>query len=144
LDPSNYPALSKGIPGRYRSIVEYHELYLTGKLTPLAVAESLLPLIRRDVTPLSHHSVAFISCNVEDVLEAARASTLRYKNGTSLGLLDGVPTAIKDESDVIGYRTTSGRKLNAEVFPIAENTIWSIQQWVDAGVVIIGKTNMHE
>ena len=140
----DFPALPKDIPGRYLSIVEYHELYLSKRLTPLAVAESLLLLIRRDVTPISHHSTAFISCNVDEVLKAATASTLRYENGTSLGLLDGVPTAIKDESDVAGYRTTSGRKANDELFPVAKETIWSIQQWVDAGVVIIGKTTMHE
>jgi len=144
LDPSDFPALPEDIPGRYRSVVEYHELYLSGELTPLAVAESLLPLVRRDDTTVSHHSTAFISCNVDSVLKAAKASTLRYKNGTSLGLLDGVPTAIKDESEVAGYRTTSGRKANDKIFPIAKETIWSIQQWVDAGVVIIGKTTMHE
>lgn len=119
-------------------------MYLSGKLTPLTVAESLLPLIRRDVTPVSHHSTAFISCNAEDVLEAAKASTLRYQNGTSLGLLDGIPTAIKDETDLAGYRTTSGRKANDKIFPIAKETTWQVQQWVEAGVVIIGKTTLHE
>ena len=101
-------------------------------------------VVRRDVKPLSHHSVAFISCNPEAVLEAARASTLRYKNQAPLSIFDGVPTAVKDESDVKGYRTTSGRKENASIFPIAQETVWCVQQWVNAGVVIIGKTNLHE
>jgi len=44
LDPKSFPVLPEDIPGRYRSTAEYHALYLSGELTPLAVAESLLPL----------------------------------------------------------------------------------------------------
>jgi len=144
IDPESFPPSSEKTPGRYRSVSEYHALYLSGELTPLAVVEALLPLIRRDVKSPSHHSTAFISCNHEAVLEAAKASTLRYKNGTPLGILDGVPTAIKDESDVAGYRTTMGRKENNDIFPIALETIWPIQQWIDAGAIIIGKSTLHE
>jgi len=144
LDPEAFPVSSEKLPGRYRSASELHALYLSGELTPLAVIESLLPLIRRDLASPSHHSTGFISCNVEEVLEAAKASTLRYKNGTSISLLDGVPIAVKDESDVVGYRTTNGRKANNEIFPVATETIWPVQQWVDYGAIIIGKTTMHE
>ena len=131
-------------PGRYHSIAEYHALYRSGKLSPLAVAESLLPLIRRDVANASHHSIAFIDTHSEEILEAARASALRYKEGKPLSLYDGVPTAIKDESDIAGYRTTQGRKQNDEIFPIAEETVWSIQKWREAGGIFLGKLNMHE
>jgi Asp-tRNA(Asn)/Glu-tRNA(Gln) amidotransferase A subunit family amidase len=119
-------------------------MYLSGQLTPLAVAESLLPLIRRDLTSKSHHSISFIDSHPDTVLEAAKSSTLRYKNGASLGILDGVPTAIKDEMDLAGYRTTLGRKPNDKVFPIAKESIWPIRKWEEAGVIIMGKTNMHE
>ena len=87
----------------------------------MAVVESLLPLIRRDV-PNSRHSVAFIDSNVEEILKEAKASTQRFKDGTSLGIMDGIPTAIKDETDVAGYRTRSGRKQNDQVFKIAEKS----------------------
>ena len=70
--------------GRYRSIPEYHALYLSGELTPLAVVESLLPLIRRDLDEPSKHSIAFIHSNTNAILEAAKASTLRYKEGKPL------------------------------------------------------------
>lgn len=59
-------------------------MYLSGELTPLAVVESLLPLIRRDIDRPSNHSVAFIDCHFEAVIEAAKASTLRYKQGKPL------------------------------------------------------------
>jgi Asp-tRNA(Asn)/Glu-tRNA(Gln) amidotransferase A subunit family amidase len=59
-------------------------------------------------------------------------------------VLDGVPTAIKDEADVAGYRTTSGRKKNDAIFPIAGESIWLVQKWQKAGSIILGKLNMHE
>jgi hypothetical protein len=59
-------------------------LYLSGELTPLAVVESLLPLIRRDVENPTNHSIAFIDCHPEAVIQAATASTLRYKQGKPL------------------------------------------------------------
>jgi hypothetical protein len=135
--------LPDNIPGRYHSIAEYHAMYLSGQLTPLAVVESLLPFIRRDISPKSHHSTAFIDSHVDVILEAARASTLRYKEGKSLGILDGVPTAIKDESNLAGYRTTSGRKKNDAIFPVEDKSAWSMEKWQEAGGIVLGKLNMH-
>jgi Asp-tRNA(Asn)/Glu-tRNA(Gln) amidotransferase A subunit family amidase len=136
--------LPNNIPGRYHSITEYHAMYLSGQLTPLAVVESLLPFIRRDINLKSHHSTAFIDSHVDVILEAARASTLRYKEGKSLGILDGVPTAIKDESNLAGYRTTSGRKKNDAIFPVEDESAWSMLKWQEAGGIVLGKLNMHE
>lgn len=144
LDAASFPPLAENIPGRYRSITEYHALYLSGELTPLAVAESLLPLIRRDISPPSHHATAFTSTNVEAVLEAARASTLRYKEGKPLSILDGIPTAMKDETAVEGYRSTSGCKANDAHYKIKDKSSWPVQKLAEAGVIILGKLNMHE
>ena len=144
LDFENFPILPENTPGRYHSVTEYHTLYLSGQLTPLAVAESLLPIIRRDLKATGRYSIAFIDTHVDAVLEAAKASTLRYQKGTPLSILDGVPTAIKDDSDVKGYRTTQGRKRNDEVMKIVEESSWPVQKWEEAGAVILGKANMHE
>jgi Asp-tRNA(Asn)/Glu-tRNA(Gln) amidotransferase A subunit family amidase len=119
-------------------------MYLSGQLTPLAVAQSLLPLIQRNYSPKSHHSTAFIDSHTEAILAAAKASTERYKNGTPLSILDGVPTAIKDESDVKGYRTTQGRKKNDAAFKIADKSTWPVQKLEEAGMINLGKLNMHE
>jgi Asp-tRNA(Asn)/Glu-tRNA(Gln) amidotransferase A subunit family amidase len=59
-------------------------------------------------------------------------------------VLDGVPTAIKDETDVAGYRTTHGRKRNDEIFPVATESTWPVQKWEEAGGIVLGKLNMHE
>lgn len=139
-----FKSLPGGLPGQYRSIADYHDLYLAGTLTPLAVAESLLPLIRRDVASASSHSIAFVDSNVELILEAAKASTQRYKEGKSLGLLDGIPAGVKDECDVAGYRTFFGRKRDDKIFEIKAESAWPVQKWQEAGVIVMGKMNMHE
>ncbi|KAF7882804.1 uncharacterized protein EAF02_006167 [Botrytis sinoallii] len=131
-------------PGRYHTVADYHEKYLSGELTPLAVCKSLLPLIRRDIATPSHHAISFIATNVESVLDAAEKSTARYAAGKPLGLLDGIPSAIKDATHIAGYRTTNGRAANDELFPISETSDWPIQKLEECGVIILGKTNMYE
>jgi Asp-tRNA(Asn)/Glu-tRNA(Gln) amidotransferase A subunit family amidase len=124
------------------SIRDYHEAFKTGRLTPTVVAKALLPLISRDVPKRSVHSVAFLTSNQEQVLAAAEASTKRWAEGKPLGLLDGVPLAVKDEVDLAGYKKTFASK---HVFVAkAEKSSWCVEKWEEAGAIIIGKTNMHE
>jgi Asp-tRNA(Asn)/Glu-tRNA(Gln) amidotransferase A subunit family amidase len=111
-------------------------------LTPLEVAETLLPLIRRDTTPPGKHSTAFLESYVDAVLAAAQASTERYKNGKPLGPLDGVPIAVKDEVLVKGYKRTLASKLDFKKG--IDETSWCVRKWEEAGAIVVGKTNMHE
>jgi Asp-tRNA(Asn)/Glu-tRNA(Gln) amidotransferase A subunit family amidase len=141
LDPRSLQSLPDSAKNRYYSVVDYHSRYLAGDLTPTSVIESLLPLILRDIENPTPHSTAFIATNVEVVRAAAKASTKRYQSGQSLGLLDGVPTAIKDDSDVAGYRTTNG---TARGFQIADKSSWPVQNMESAGAIMMGKLNMHE
>jgi Asp-tRNA(Asn)/Glu-tRNA(Gln) amidotransferase A subunit family amidase len=143
-EADSFKSLPKNISGRYYSIADYHALYMSGELTPIAVAESLLPLIRRDAASRSSHSIAFTDSNAELILHAAKESTQRYKDGKSLGLLDGIPVGVKDEVNVAGYRTHSGRKADDRAFEIKTDTTWPVQKWQEAGAIVIGKTNMHE
>jgi Asp-tRNA(Asn)/Glu-tRNA(Gln) amidotransferase A subunit family amidase len=114
--------------------------YKSGKLTPSDVAEVLIPLISRDAK--GEHSVAFLESKAELVRAAAQASTSRYQKGISLGPLDGVPVAVKDEVDLKGYKRTLGSTMD---FTNKDNeTAWCVKQWEDAGAIVIGKTNMHE
>ncbi|KAJ5450385.1 uncharacterized protein N7458_006834 [Penicillium daleae] len=126
----------------YYTSADYHALYSSGEVTPLAVVEALLPLVRRDVTPAGKHSTAFLESQVDIIRAAAQASTDRYKNEQPLGPLDGVPVAVKDEVHVTGYKRTLGTKLDFKHGTDA--TSWCVQKWQDAGAIVIGKTTMHE
>ncbi|CAG8950348.1 hypothetical protein HYFRA_00006841 [Hymenoscyphus fraxineus] len=144
LDLHSFQTLPENLPGRYYTVADYHAKYLSGELTPLAVCESLLPFIRRDLDSPSPHSVAFVATDVSAILLAARESTARYAANKSLGLLDGIPTAVKDSSSVAGYRSTIGQAANDELFPVSKTTTWPIQKLQECGVIVLGKTNMHE
>jgi hypothetical protein len=129
-------------PTRFWSVRDFHEAYKSGRLTPIAVVNNLLPLIRRDVSPRNPHSTAFLSSQVDLITAAAEASTARWAAGKQLGVLDGVPVAVKDEVDLKGYAKCFGsKKTFSEGSP---STSWCVSKWEDEGAIVVGKTNMHE
>lgn len=126
----------------HRNVLDFHYAYRSGELTPTDVAKSLLPLISREEKVPSKHSTAFLQVKRDLVLKAAEESTKRYASGTYLSVLDGVPVAVKDEIDLTGYKKTYGSKIDFTRKDDATSCF--AQRWLDAGAVIIGKTNMHE
>jgi Asp-tRNA(Asn)/Glu-tRNA(Gln) amidotransferase A subunit family amidase len=131
---------------KYYSISSYQALYTSGELTPLAVVQAILPLIRRDILPPGEHSIAWFDSQVDLILAAARASTLRYKEKRPLGPLDGIPTGVKDDYDVDGYRTTLG-SVNDYTTKVSEGqriTSWCVKKLEESGAINLGKLSMHE
>ncbi|KAK8044685.1 amidase [Apiospora rasikravindrae] len=144
-DPTNEEDCALNPTLAHCSVAQFRKAYLSGDLTPLAVVKALLPLIRRDVSPPGIHSTAWIDVKVDLVLQAAEASTLRYRNKQSLGPLDGVLAAVKDQFDVKGYMTPMG---SPHDFTGCDHgkmyTSWCVQKLQEAGAIIVGKLNMHE
>ncbi|KAF3898241.1 N-acylethanolamine amidohydrolase [Trichophyton interdigitale] len=128
--------------GDYYTSADYRELYKTGKLTPTAVVEALLPAIRRDTSPPGEFSEGFSQSKIDLVRASAEASTQRWANGTPLGPMDGIPVAIKDEVDIDGYDKYLSSKVNFTANP--SFTSWCVKKWEEAGAIVIGKTVMHE
>lgn len=131
----------------YYSAATYRNLYLTGELTPTDVAKAILPLIRRDIEPKGPQHLYFFDSKTELVLKAAEHSTQRYRENRSLGPLDGVPCGIKDEYDLDGYKSCLGsvNDYTAEIRDDNDSiTSWCVKKLLAAGVVIVGKTSMHE
>ncbi|KAI1444306.1 amidase signature enzyme [Annulohypoxylon stygium] len=146
ITPELYERQSDDLAGRFHSAADYHELYKSGKLTPLQVAKGLLPLIYRGQNPPAKYESAFAVTKEELVLAAAKKSTERYAAGQPLGVLDGVPIGVKDDMDVEGYISHMGLKFDPSdpFFKPAADTIWPIAQLEAAGAVVIGKLVMHE
>ncbi|GME36503.1 ubiquitin-protein ligase sel1 ubx2 [Neofusicoccum parvum] len=129
--------------GRFHSIHDYHDAYKTGRTTPTAVVEALLPLIRRDVPKPTPHATAWVELREDLILSAAAASTARYAAGKPLGVLDGVPVSVKDEVDLAGYHKRIGTLRDFSHGGRAE-TSFCVAQWEAAGAVVVGKLTMHE
>ncbi|KAK0657718.1 amidase signature domain-containing protein [Cercophora newfieldiana] len=135
------------LAGRFYSVADYHGMYSRGEVTPLQVVQALLPLIRRDVTPPSKYSVAWLQTDADAVLAAARASTERWKNKRPLGVLDGVPVGIKDDIDVEGFVSTMAMATDEKhdyFQKPAAATAWPVQKLLEAGAIMMGKMNQHE
>ena len=110
MDPaelSKIPALPPTDGFRFETIADFVEAYQSGAVSPEQVAEKVLAF-RRESDSLDPSMNWFISQREDDVMEQARASTQRYRDGSPLGPLDGVPCAVKDELDQVGYPTTVG------------------------------------
>lgn len=124
------------------SILDFHEAYKSGRTTPTAVANALLPLICRDVEEPTKHSIAFLESRVDLILAAAEASTKRYQAGKPLSPLDGVPIAVKDECDVTGYKKSYASRIDHR--SKTDSTTQAVAALQNAGAILMGKTNMHE
>lgn len=140
VSPNQLDAREDGKP-LFWGIRDYHKAYQSGEITPVDVVNALLPLIRRDIENRSEHSTAFLTTKVELVTKAAEASAARWKAGKPLGLLDGVPVAIKDEIDLAEYVQTLGMN---RINRTSAETSWCVKKWEEKGAIVVGKTNMHE
>ncbi|MFA6428919.1 MAG: Asp-tRNA(Asn)/Glu-tRNA(Gln) amidotransferase subunit GatA [Patescibacteria group bacterium] len=85
---------------------------------------------------------AYLTIFNEEAIEQAHASDARRREGKTLGVLDGVPIAIKDNILIQGERCTAGSKILDKY--VATNDATVITRLKDAGVVFLGKTNMDE
>ena len=74
-------------------------------------------------------------------LAAARASDARHAAGTQLSVLDGAIVAVKDNIDVAGLPTTAGLGFRRDHRAAADAFV--VARLRAAGVIVLGKVNMH-
>jgi len=84
---------------------------------------------------------AFLTVDRERALESAKAADARIKAGTA-GPLTGIPVAHKDVLMTAGLRTTCGSRM-LENF-VAPYSAFVVERLAEAGMVLVGKTNMDE
>lgn len=83
-------------------------------------------------------------CGYDDAraLAAAKDSASRIREGRALGPLEGVPIAIKEEADLVGFPTRMGTAYSGH--PLAERDATAVLRLRRAGAIIIGQTPMTE
>ena len=78
----------------------------------------------------------------EVLLNQSRALDAELSSGHSRGWLHGIPQAIKDTGHALGFPSTQGSRLLAQV--MAERDSIMTARMKAAGCIVIGKTNMPE
>lgn len=112
------------------TITDLQKRYLKNETTPAQVIADIFDRIRQ----MGKRPV-WISL-------APEAETLSRANAVDLSLpLGGIPFAVKDNFDVAGMMTTAGCPTFAYK---AEKTAPVVQRLLDAGAILIGKTNMDQ
>jgi len=125
------------------SIAEQQTFLRSGRISASEITTAYLDEAhrRRDLN-------IFITINKDGALKQAKQSDERIAQGREKPL-DGIPIAVKDNFCTQGIRTTAGSKILAiskedgqGFVPSYESTV--TQKLLDAGAIILGKTNMDE
>ncbi|MFW9878628.1 MAG: amidase family protein, partial [Candidatus Thorarchaeota archaeon] len=85
---------------------------------------------------------AYCTTTFDLAREMAKRADETVKKGEKLGLLNGIPTSIKDLMQTRGILTTYGSKLYENFIP--EQNDVAVQRLIDSGCVMLGKTNTPE
>lgn len=84
---------------------------------------------------------AYITTTPERALNDAKIADEHYADGTARPL-EGIPIGMKDLFATRGIRTTAASKMLENFVPEYESTV--SQKFIDAGTVLLGKTNLDE
>ena len=120
------------------SISEINKLFKDKKLKPSELYSEVFERAANTESIIHGHLTLFQDENIKKAADADK----RYENGTELGILDGIPIAIKDNINIAGYATTcSSQMLSNYISPYDATVITKLK---DEGVMFTGKTNLDE
>ncbi len=108
------------------------------EITAVDLTETFIDRITR-VNPKIN---AYCTPTFDLAREQAKQADQRVKRREKLPPLNGVPTSVKDLMETKGIRTTYGSKIYEHNVP--DVTDAAVQRLLDAGIVLLGKTNTPE
>jgi len=121
-----------------RTVREHRRALDAGEYSSLELTRAFLARIE-EVDPMVG---AFLTVDAEGALRAARESDARIASGTSRGILEGIPYAIKDNFCTKGIRTSCASRMLENFVPPYDATV--VEKLRDAGAVLLGKLNLDE
>jgi indoleacetamide hydrolase len=119
------------------SVTEAAALIRAGRVTSVDLTQAYLDKAER-----SKHLNAFVTLDRGQALSQARRADEERAAGRGKGALHGVPLVIKDNIHIAGMPNTAATPGLKHFIPSANAPV--AQRLIDAGAVILGKTNMHE
>ena len=105
-------------------------------------ARELVEATLTNISALQPELNCFLEVPAEEARAAADSIDQRVRAGAEVGVLAGVPIAVKDNICVSGVRTTCGSRMLADFRPPYDATVISRLRAADA--IIVAKTNLDE
>jgi aspartyl-tRNA(Asn)/glutamyl-tRNA(Gln) amidotransferase subunit A len=121
------------------SATELVAAYRTRRLSPVEATRAALDRIHA----LNDRVNAFCLVDEDGALAQARAAEARWQAGRPQGLVDGVPTSVKDILLTVGWPTLRGSTLVKRDQPWIEDAP-SVARLKEHGAVLLGKTTTPE
>ena len=120
------------------SIRELHEQLVKKERSAVEITQSYLDRIRAVDAQVN----SFLLVTDDRAIAQAKAVDAKIAVGDAIGLLEGIPIAIKDNICTQNIRTTCASRILENFVPPYESTV--SQKLIDAGMITVGKTNMDE
>lgn len=108
------------------------------KISPVELTRLYLARIERFNSKLN----AFITVFGESALAEARIAEKELMRAKRRGALHGIPVALKDNISTRNLPTTMGSLILRDFLPAEDATV--VRKLRRAGVILLGKTNLHE
>ena len=121
-----------------KSVSELHEFLVQKEVSVAELTNAYLERIQA-VDPSLH---AYLTVLEDDARAQAAEVDRKIAQGGELGILEGIPMALKDNMCTEGVRTTCGSKILEEFYPPYDATVTT--RLKEAGSVLLGKLNMDE
>ena len=122
---------------RQTTIHELHERLVNKETTARALTEAYFAKIEAGA-----EINAYISLNKDAALAQADVVDAKIARGEEIGMLEGIPMAVKDNICTEGLRTTCASKMLDNFVPQYDAAV--VEKLHAAGAIILGKTNMDE
>lgn len=116
-------------------ILDLHNKLISKEITCAKLVRDYLNVIKETNKNLN----SFLTVCDKEALKQAREVDKKIEKGQPIGILEGIPIAVKDNILVEGARATGGSRILENY--IAPYDAHSIKELKEAGVIVLGKTN---
>ncbi len=120
------------------SIRELHQQLVSKERSAVEIAQEALNHIEKTEPSVK----SFLAVTADHALAQAKQVDKKIAAGEEIGPLAGIPIGIKDNMCTKGVKTTCASKMLENFVPPYESTV--TQKLIDAGAVMVGKTNLDE
>jgi len=119
-------------------IKELHQKLINKEITATKLVEDYFKIIKEKDSQIQ----AFLTLTKTQALEEAKKVDEKISRGEKIGILEGIPYAVKDNILVKGVKTTAGSKILENYVASYDATV--IKKLKNEGAILFGKTNQDE